>query len=420
VRGVLARKHPYRAWWAPPDRLDPTQVLVLGLLAAASMSAAFVNTLFTQTVNFAADDFGVDNTGIGIAGAVVRVGIVIALPAAVLADRIGRRRVIVAVAWMAPLFSVLGAIAPSFGILVVTQTLARPMGIALAFLVGVVAAEEVPKNSRAYAVSILAMAAGFGAGVAVMALRLADVGPSGWRLVYVVSLVWCVVALDLARRLPETRRFTAAHITAHSPRPRLNRRRLALLSVVAFAGSIFIAPASFFQNRYLTDVQGFSGGMIGFFSIAVGTPAAIGLIAGGRIADTSGRRRLIAVALPVSTAAIVGAFMVSGVALWLLSLIGGLIASAAYPALAVYRVELFPTGNRSRAAGLVTAASLIGGVIGLVAMGALLDDDWTFGSILAILAIGQLVVTVLVVVAYPETAHQELEALNPEDAAIRP
>src|SRR6188474_942835 len=47
VRGVLARKYPYRSWWAPPDRLDQTQVLVLGLLAAASMSAAFVNTLFT-------------------------------------------------------------------------------------------------------------------------------------------------------------------------------------------------------------------------------------------------------------------------------------------------------------------------------------------------------------------------------------
>ena len=183
VRGVLARKYSYRSWWAPPDRLDQTQVLVLGLLAAASMSAAFVNTLFTQTVNFAADDFGVDNTGIGVAGAVVRIGIVIAIPAAIIADRIGRRRVIVAVAWLAPLLSVLGAIAPTFGVLVVTQTLARPMGVALAFLVGVVAAEEVPKNSRAYAVSILAMAAGFGAGVAVLALRLADVGPSGWRLV---------------------------------------------------------------------------------------------------------------------------------------------------------------------------------------------------------------------------------------------
>ena len=66
----------------------------------------------------------------------------------------------------------------------------------------------------------------------------------------------------------------------------------------------------------------------------------------------------------------------------------------------------------------MTAALLIGGVLGLLAMGALLDENWTFGSILAILAIGQLVVTVLVVVYYPETAHQELEALNPEDVAV--
>ena len=49
-------------WWAPPDRLDPRALTVLGLLAAASMSSAFVNTLFTQTVNFAADDFGVSDT----------------------------------------------------------------------------------------------------------------------------------------------------------------------------------------------------------------------------------------------------------------------------------------------------------------------------------------------------------------------
>jgi MFS family permease len=428
VRGVLRRRLSSQGWWTPPDRLDATQVLVLGLLAAASMSAAFVNTLFTQTVNFAADDFGVNDTGIGIAGAAVRLGIVIALPAAFMADRVGRRRVIVVVAWLGPLLSVLGAVAPNFAILVATQTLARPMGIALAFLVGVVAAEEMPRNSRAYAVSILAMAAGFGAGVAVLSLGLADTSPSGWRLVYLVSLIWCLVAVDLARRLPETRRFAATHMSfdegrsivggPSAARAPMNRRRLGLLASVAFVGNIFIAPASFFQNRYLTDVQGFSGGMIGLFSIAIGTPAGIGLIVGGRIADTRGRRRLIAVALPVSTVAIVGAFMVSGVALWALSLVGGVVASAAYPALAVYRVELFPTGSRSRAAGLVTAASLIGGVIGLVTMGRLLDADWSYGAVLAMLGIGQLIVTILVVAAYPETAHQELETLNPEDAGL--
>src|SRR6056297_3404267 len=391
---------------------------VIGLLAAASMSAAFVNTLFTQTVNFAADDFGVGDTGIGVAGAVVRAGILVALPAALIADRIGRRRVIVAVAWLGPLLSLLGALAPSFPVLVLSQTVARPMGIALAFLIGVVAAEEMPRNSRAYAVSVLAMASGFGAGIAVLSLRLADIGESGWRYVYLLAAIWCLVALDLSRRLPETRRFAAAHIDARRRPPRLNRKRLALLATVAFAGNIFVAPASFFQNRYLTDVHDFSGGMIGLFSIAVGTPAGIGLILGGRIADTSGRRRLIAVALPVSTAALVGAYSVGGPALWALSLLGGIVASSAYPALAVYRTELFPTNNRSRAAGLVTASALIGGIFGLVATGALLDGDWAYGWVMALMGVGQLVVTVLVVAFYPETAHRELESLNPEDIRI--
>jgi MFS family permease len=158
--------------------------------------------------------------------------------------------------------------------------------------------------------------------------------------------------------------------------------------------------------------------MIGVFSIAVGTPAAIGLILGGRIADTTGRKRLIAVALPTSTAAIVAAYSVGGPPLWLLTFLGGIVASAAYPALAVYRAELFPTGNRSRAAGIVTASALIGGIGGLIATGWLLDGDWSYGEVMATLAIAQIVVTILVVAYYPETAHRELEDLNPEDAPI--
>ena len=418
VRGVLARRLSHHGWWAPPDRMDTTQVLVLGLLAAASMSAAFVNTLFTQTVNFAADEFGVSDTAIGISGAIVRGGILIALPAAVFADRIGRRRVIIVVAWLAPLLSLLGAFAPSFGMLVLTQTLGRPMGIALAFLVGVVAAEEMPRSSRAYAVAVLAMASGFGAGIAVLSLRLADRGESGWRLVYLVAVIWCIVALDLTRRLPETRRFEAAHITATDRPPRLDLRRLGLLAAVAFAGNVFIAPASFFQNNYLTDIRDFSGGMIGIFSILVGTPAAVGLIIGGRIADTRGRRRLIAIALPLATAAVVAAYSVGGPMLFVFSFLGGVLGSAAFPALAVYRAELFPTGNRSRATGLITAAALVGGIGGLIATGSLLDANWSYSSVMATMAIGQVVVTVLVITAFPETAHLELEELNPEDRQI--
>ena len=210
------------------------------------MSSAFVNTLFTQTVNFAADDFGVSDTGVGIGGSIVRAGILLVLPVAVLADRIGRRRVVTAMAIGAPLVTAVGALAPSFPLLVATQAIGRPMGLALDFLVAVVAAEEMPRNSRAYAVSILAMASGLGAGVAVIALPLADISPSSWRYVYVVSLIWLVVAVDIARRLPETRRFERPHVMA----PRLDRRRFAVLAAVALLANLFVAPASLFQNGY--------------------------------------------------------------------------------------------------------------------------------------------------------------------------
>ncbi|WP_420451049.1 MFS transporter [Ilumatobacter sp.] len=420
VRQVLARRLSASGWWAPPDHLDAIQLLVIGLLAAASMSAAFVNTLFTQTVGFAADDFGVGETVKGDAGSIVRAGIVFALPAAVVADRIGRRRVLIVVAWLAPLLSVVGAAAPNFASLVATQTVARPMGIALAFVVGVVAAEEVPRNSRAYAVSVLAMAAGLGAGIAVMSLALADVGPGGWRLVYLVSVVWCVVALDLTRRLPETRRFAAeaARQLAAPSRARLDRRRFALLAAVAFAGNVFIAPASFFQNTYLQDVRGFDGTKIGIFSILIGTPSGIGLILGGRFADRRGRRTLISVALPLSVIAVVAAFTYGEPWLWVFSLAGGILGAAVYPAMTVYRTELFPTGNRTRASGFVTASALVGGIGGLSLTGRMIDGGWSYSSTLAVLAIGQLVVTVLVVAFYPETAHRELEQLNPQDAPV--
>jgi MFS family permease len=84
----------------------------------------------------------------------------------------------------------------------------------------------------------------------------------------------------------------------------------------------------------------------------------------------------------------------------------------------VYRTELFPTANRSRATGLVTASALIGGIGGLLVTGWLIDAGWSYAAVMGMLATGQLAATVLVLVAYPETAHRELEELNPEDAPI--
>jgi MFS family permease len=423
LRRLRPDQHPLARtpWWAPPDRLNASQVSLLGLLAAASMSAAYINTVFSQTVKFAADDLGVGSGGIGVAGSVVRAGIIISLPAAFLADRIGRRRVVLALAWAAPVATALGALMPTFALLVASQTIGRPLGIALGFLIAVIAAEEMPRGTRAYAVSVLAMASGLGAGIAVMALPLADLGPAGWRAVFAVTLIWMPVAVDLARRLPETERFVVhrerRRETQEEP-GRINRRRLALLGIVAVAANVFVAPASFFQNAYLREVREYSATMIAVFTLATATPAAIGLILGGRIADLRGRKILIAVALPISTALLVLAFTVGGSLMWLSTFGGGFLASLAYPALAVYRSELFPTGHRSRAAGLLTTFALLGGILGLLAAGAALEATWGYGPVMALLAFGQMIVVITVLASYPETARRSLEDLNPMDSRM--
>ena len=252
-------------------------------------------------------------------------------------------------------------------------------------MVAVVAAEEMPRNSRAYAVSVLALASGLGAGVAILALPLADLSPGAWRYVYLVSLIWLVVAVDLARRLPESERFERPHVTA----PPLDRRRFGVLATIALLSNLFIAPASLFQNGYLKDERGFDATTIAVFTLVTATPAGLGLILGGHLADTSGRRRLIAIALPVSTAFIVVSYSVGGPLMWVSVLLGAVIGGIAFPALAVYRAELFPTGNRGRAAGLLTAAALLGGVVGLVVTGQALDAGAPHGLVLGALASAQ-------------------------------
>jgi MFS family permease len=120
------------------------------------------------------------------------------------------------------------------------------------------------------------------------------------------------------------------------------------------------------------------------------------------------------VAVPMSTALLIWSFSVDGAGLWLGAFGAGLLGGMAYPAFAVYRTEMFPTGNRGRAAGLITAAALVGGSIGILTTGRLLDHGWSYGATMSLMATGQLFAVIIILARYPETAHRDLDELNPE------
>lgn len=408
------------SWLTPADKLTSRQRRVLFLVGLASMSSAFINTLFTQTVAFAAEEFDVSTTAQGIGAAVVRLGIVICLPIVALADRRGRRPMVLAVAWAAPLVCALGAVSPSFAFLVGTQTIGRPLGLTLDILVAVIAVEEMPRDSRAYATGLLAVLSGLGAGVAVASLPLADFGPSWWRAVYVVSLVWIGVAITLTRLLPESHRFEE-HLAHHPSKPDTATTRQHLgphlwrICSVVFLTNIYIATASIFQNRYLKDDRGYSALLVALFTVATSSPAALGLVVGGRVADERGRRALGATMVPVGAILLAISFTVSGSAMWFTAIAGAVAFGLSYPAMAVYRGELFPTGVRGLAGGLIMTSSLLGGIIGLVGAGSVLDTGTSYGTVMLVLVAGPLLASMIVWFRYPETAHLSLEDINVED-----
>lgn len=400
-------------WWAPPDRLDRRAATVIALLSVLSLVGGYLGTLITQTITFAVERFDGDDADQSFVLAAVRVGVLLALVIAAASDRRGRRTLLLGTSLAAILLAATGALAPSLAWLGASQTIARGLSTALALLVGIVAAEELPAGSRAYGVSVMALAAGLGAGMCVWALPLADLGPDGWRLLYLIPLLALPLLVRVARLLPETRRF-AAH--RHEAPAVVDRGRLGLLAVSGFLSSLFLAPASQFQNEFLRSERGFSAARISAFTLLTTTPAGIGVAVGGRLADVRGRRRVAAVGLVGGVCFTVVSFLVPGWPMWAASAIGSIVAAATVPALGVYGPELFPTSGRGRANGLITLVGVAGSSVGLLLVGQLSDRLDGIGPAISILAVGPLLLAVLVLTRYPETAHRELEELNPSDA----
>jgi MFS family permease len=313
--------------------------------------------------------------------------------------------------------SAFGALAPSFALLTATQTVGRPLALSLDMVIAVVIAEEMPKGSRAYGLGLAALANGFGAGNCVIALKLADLGPSAWRILYVLPLVYLLAVPAVARQLPESKRYVAPH--AEQARVREHQSRFWLLAISGLLLNLLIAPASGFQNQFLKHRRGFSAGRISLFTVLTQTPAGVGVLAGSVLADTRGRRHVTSVAIAVGSVATVMQFFTAGWSMWMWSFVGAIIGAAAIPAISAYQTELFPTGVRARAKAGVVVVTLVGSSIGLLITGWALDAGTSYGWLMAALCVGPLLVAILVIVAYPETAAQELEALNPEDNAVR-
>lgn len=407
----------------PSTSFSPAEARTLAVVCAAIALANFGASLLGQNASYIANTFGASNRALGVLLAVTRAGMLIALIAGALADRVGRRQLVLLSLAGVCAANLVSAFAPTFATVGGAQIVTRGSINALLIVGGIIAVEDAPEGARAFAVAMVSLAAGVGFGVSTLALAFNDLGTTVWRIEFAVSALGLLAIPFLARQLEESRRFEA--LRARTPRMRsrwreiFDRRyggRFVLLAGIAFLTNVLAAPSSQFMNRYLDEVQGFSAGHITVFrAVTAGIPGVVGILIAGRLAEARGRRPLAFLGLAGGGLLQIWFFLGSGWSLWAAGTASILTAALAGIALGALDIELFPTEVRGTANALVVVVSLLGSTMGLLSTGMLSAPVGGLGRALALTALAPILAAVLFVPRLPEAAHKALDDVSPSE-----
>ncbi len=182
-------------WWIPPflggipHGISPAQLRLLGFLTFAMFFENFDLSLLGNALPQIGASFGLSKAGLGDFTGATRFGALPAFFLVPLADRLGRRRLLLVCVVGMSLGSGLTALSQSALQFVLFQVLTRTFIVTASVVTFVVVTEEFPAENRGWGIGMLGgvSAIGFGAGALVYAF--VDSLPFGWRALYMVGLV---------------------------------------------------------------------------------------------------------------------------------------------------------------------------------------------------------------------------------------
>ncbi|MFA9432123.1 MFS transporter [Egicoccus sp. AB-alg2] len=367
-----------------------------------------------------AAQIGLPATTLGVALALVRVSSLASLPIAALADRFGRRNLLLTLAALGLFLTSTAALSPGFWWYVALVALARPALSTVNALAGVVAAEEATSRDRSAAIALVTAAYGLGAGVVSVA-RGALPGDPSFRVVTAFALLPLLLLPLLARKVREPRiaaRATHAQgLPGHVPRSLA--KPVTLLAVVTGGIAIATGPGFTYLFVYGEGVLGASPLFISVLVLGAGPAGLVGILLGRAGADRLGRRLTGGLMMAATGVSIAVAYAGEVPALAVGYLLAIAFSSGFAPAAGALAAEIAPTTFRATVAGWMTMAGVLGAVLGLLSFGVLADLTGGFAN--ASIAIGILVAVVAALFAgLPETRGHELDqdlAPTPSDGA---
>jgi putative MFS transporter len=398
-------------------RYTPYQWRLFVFLSIATFFEGYDFIALSQILPNLRDAFDLSETQGGVLGSVISLGTIVSYVLVRMADRWGRRRVLLISIGGYALFTFCSGLAPTAAIFAGLQFVARVFLIAQWAVGMIFAAEEFPAERRAFVLGVIQAANALGviACAAVVPWLLAT--PFGWRTVYFVGVLPIILLPYARRHLRETALFTD-HIRG---RPTIDRRPLAIFRTpyrgrvvqMAFVwGLTYMSTntALLFWKEFAVAERGFSDHDVGRAVVIASLVALPFVFSIGRFIDHLGRRRSAAVIYPVGMIAGVLAYQLE--TFWALTtcLTVALVASiGVLTLLNALTTELFPTSMRADAFSWTNnLLGRIGYVIAPGVVGALADRvGW--GTAVPLTSIALLMALGVILTLLPETGGKELE-----------
>ncbi len=426
----------YAAGWVPPvfgatPRLPARQWQVLALLVVVGAFNHYDHQVLSLALKDIQADLGISEARVGLVGSIVLLGAVPGAVLALLADSLGRRRILLVTIVGYTLATGATAFAPTTETFIVCQVLARAFGAAEGVVAGVVLVEEIDAPHRGWAIGVLVGMAAIGNAVAWLLFPFMEGMPMGWRSLFLIGLGPLAVVAWLRRRLPETERFERQHADDSPPGwremlepvralARAYPERVAMAVGAGFLMSFSGRVAGFLFPKFLRETHGMDPAEL---TLAVAAAGFIGLCSGpilGRTGDRFGRRRVVVFLAALNPLTVILLYNAPLLSIAMLGFLTMMVTDAgADRNFAAFQKELFPTSHRATAVAALAIVGNFAGSLSLAAESAAYAVTGDHGQAVGWVAATGLLVPFVVWAFFPETAGKSLEETAPERSGPR-
>lgn len=412
----------------PPVALPGHQIKVLLLVSFAFMIAGYDIQLLGLVLPYVAGDFGIQPGDEGEIIMYARFGVLVAFPLAMLADRFGRRRMLLVTILGSAITTLLTAFAQNETQFVFLQASVRTFGYAQDMISIVVIAEEIADQARGWALGLLAASAALGGGLSAVIFTLIEILPFGWRALYVIGAVPIFIIAWAWRAMPETRRFeqlkaeqanqtgpkglAAAWANFHALAVTHGRRFWTVMGLT-FPLAFGLTCAMVLLPTFLKSDLNLAPHWVSAIFVGGGLFGLFGNFLAGRYADRHGRKPVFLFASLVFIAAM-GTLYLGPHQPILIGVLWGLGVFCFFAlevVVGAWSAELFPTENRSTASGARLAVNIIGGGAALLVQSFLYGPLGGRAESIAVLLPAIVIATIIAMAFIPETSGKTLEEI---------